>query len=326
MRRRREVIAGLGATAVAQSFGVRAQQQPSGQRRLGILLYTSPKTDLNVGPYLRALAERGYAEGQNFVVDYRSAEGRPERLPELAADLVRLRPDVVFALGGDVSPALAKATSSIPIVFVSSADPVRLGLVEGLSRPGRNATGVSLLLDDLASKRLDLLKEGAPRISRVAFVWNPDHPDNELQVAERASVGLGISLEPFSVRSQDDFEQVSRGLDQFGAEALYVVSSRQTVSNLDKLVALAVRRRVPLAGGWGAWARAGGLLSYGPNLDQIIRHAADYTVKILNGAKPADLPVQQPTAFELIINLGTARALALSVPASLIARADEVID
>jgi putative ABC transport system substrate-binding protein len=326
MRHRREVIAGLGAVVVSHPFAVRAQQQLSGQPRLGILLYTSVKADRNLGAFLRALAERGYSEGRNIAVEYRSAEGQPERLPELAAELVGGTPHVVFALGGDVSPAAAKATQSIPIVFVSSADPLRLGLVDGLSRPGRNATGVTLLLDDLASKRLELLKEAAPLISRVGFIWNPDHPDNELQVAQRASEKLAVRLQPLAVRGPHDLEQVLQTLDQSGTDALYVVSSRQTVSNLDVLVAFAVRKGVPLAGGWGAWARAGGLLSYGPNLDDMIRHAAEYTVKILNGAKPADLPVQQPTTFELVLNLRTAKALGLTISPSLLARADEVIE
>jgi putative ABC transport system substrate-binding protein len=326
MRHRREVIAGLGAVVVGHPFGVSAQQQLSGQPRLGILLFTSVRGERNLEAFLRALAQRGYAEGRNVAVEYRSAQGQPERLPELAADLVRTKPHVVFALGGDVSPAVAKATQSIPIVFVSSADPVRLGLVDGLSRPGRNATGVTLLLDDLASKRLELLKEAAPLVSRVGFVWNPDHPDNELQVAERASAKLGVRLQPLAVRGPPDLEQALRSVDHSGTDALYVVSSRQTVSNLDKLVAFAVRKGVPLAGGWGAWARAGGLLSYGPNLDDMIGHAADYTVKILNGAKPADLPVQQPTAFELVVNLRTAKALDLTISPSLLARADEVIE
>jgi putative ABC transport system substrate-binding protein len=326
MRHRREVIAGLGAVVVGHPFGVRAQQRLSGQPRLGILLFTSVKGERNLGALLRALAQRGYAEGRNIAVEYRSAEGQPERLPELAADLVRAKPHVLFAPGGDVSPAAAKATQSIPIVFVSSADPVQLGLVDGLSRPGKNATGVTLLLDDLASKRLELLKEAAPLVSRVGFVWNPDHPDNDLQVAERASAKLGIRLQPSAVRGPHDLEQALGSLDQSGTDALYIVSSRLTVSNLDKLVAFAVRKGVPLAGGWGAWARAGGLLSYGPNLDDMIGHAADYTVKILNGAKPADLPVQQPTAFELVVNLRTAKALSLTISPSLLARADEVIE
>jgi putative ABC transport system substrate-binding protein len=326
MWHRREVIAGLAAVVVGHAYGVRAEQQLSGQPRLGILLYTSVKGDRNLGAFLRALAARGYAEGRNLAVEYRYAEGQPERLPELAADLVSAKPYVVFALGGDVSPAAAKATQSIPIVFLSSADPVRLGLVDGLSRPGRNATGVTLLLDDLASKRLELLKEAAPLISRVGFVWNPDHPDNELQVAEQASVKLGVRLQPLAVRGPHDLEQVLRSLEQSGTDALYIVSSRQTVSNLDNLVAFAARKGVPLAGGWGAWARAGGLLSYGPNLDDMIGHAADYTVKILNGAKPADLPVQQPTVFELVVNLRTAKALDLTISPSLLARADEVIE
>jgi putative ABC transport system substrate-binding protein len=325
--RRREVLGLFGAAAaISLSLPLAAQQQPSKQHRIGVLLYSTPDGDPNLHSFLRALRALGYIEGQNITVEYRFAEGRPERLPELAAELARLSPDLLFTLGGDVSVPMVRATQTVPIIFGSSADPVQLGLVTSLARPGRNATGASFLLDDLASKRIELLKEAVPHVSRLAFVWNPDHPDNELLEAERATTKLDIKLQRLSMRGSDDLDGALRSATQARADALYVVSSRQTVREVPKFVTFAAANRIPLAGGWGAWARAGGLLSYGPNLDEMMRQMANYADRILKGEKPAALPVQQPTRFELIINAGTARALGLALPAALLARADEVIE
>ncbi len=294
--------------------------------RLGILLYSTPQADPNAASFRRGLRDLGYVDGQNIAIEYRAAEGRPERLAELAADLVRGKPDVLFVLGGDVMKVAARATQTIPMVFVSSADPVQLGFVASLARPGGNATGVTLLLDELASKRLELLKEAVPPVSRVAFLWNPDHIDNELREAERAASSLGVTLLRLASHGPDDLDAILRVARDGRADALYVVSSRQTVGGLDKVVAFADRYRLPLAGGWGAWAQAGGLLSYGPNVDDMVRRATTYVDQILKGTRPADLPVQQPTKFELVINLKTARALGLTVAESFLLRADRVID
>ena len=321
--KRRAFIVGLGGAA---AWPLAARAQPAKQPRLGILLYSTPEGDPNLASFLRSLRELGYVEGQNIAIEYRYAAGRPERLSELAAELVRLKPDLLFCLGADVALPAVRATQAIPIVFVSSADPVQLGFVLGLARPGGNATGVTLLLDDLASKRLEFLKEAAPYVSRVAFVWNPDHPDNELQEAGRAAAKLGVELQQLPVRGPADFEGAVQAAREGRAEALYVVSSRQTVLALPRFVTFAASNRIPLAGGWGAWAQAGGLFSYGPNLHEMLRHAASYADRILKGAKPAELPVQQPTRFELIVNLNTAKALDLVVPPTLLARADQVIE
>ena len=324
--RRREFITVLGAASLIPFSPLGAQPQPARQPRIGVLLYSTPKGDPNLASFLRALGELGYVEGRTIAIDYRYAEARPERLPDLAAELVRLKPDLLFGLGGDVTLPLVRATQTLPVLFGSSADPVQLGLVTSLARPGGNATGVSFLLDDLASKRMEFLKEAASRVSRVAFVWNPDHPDNELHEAERATTKLGVELQRFPVRGPDEVESALRAASEARADALYVVSSRQTVREIPKFVGFATGNRIPLAGGWGAWAQAGGLLSYGPNLNEMMRQAASYAVRILQGAKPAELPVQQPTRFELVINSKTAKALGLDVPPSLLARADEVIE
>jgi putative ABC transport system substrate-binding protein len=321
---RREFVALIGAAA-AWPLAARAQQ-PARIPRLGVLLLSTPQADPQMETARRALRDLGYLEGHNLAIEYRFAEGRPERLPDLAADLVRMQPDVVFALGGDVTPAAVKATQTIPIVFNSSADPVRLGFVASLARPGRNATGVTFLLDELASKRLEILKQAAPRISRVGFLWNPDHLDNELTEAQRAASRLGVELKPLAVRGPADFDAAFAAAREARVDALYVVSSRLTLLNLGKIVSFAADNRLPLAGGFGAWAKQHGLLSYGPNVDDMTRRAVAYIDRILKGAKPADLPVQQPTRFELVLNLRTAKALGLEVPVQLQQLADEVIE
>lgn len=321
--RRREFITLLVGAAAAWPLMAQAQQRV---RRVGVLLFSTPQADPQWISIHAGLRELGYAEGRDVIFSYRYAEGKPDRLSDLAAALVREKPDLLIALGGDVAPDALRATRTIPIVFVSSADPVQLGLVESLARPAHNATGVTLLLDDTASKRLEFLKEAAPSVRRVAFLWNPDHPDNELREAQRASQSLNVQLHLVQVRGSSDLESAFRAVTDAGCDAIYVVSSRQTVLNLSPIVDFATKTRLPLAGGWGAWARKGGLLSYGPNIDEMMRRVIIYVDKLLKGAKPPDLPVERPTKFELVINTKVARALEIEVPAVLLARADEVIE
>jgi putative tryptophan/tyrosine transport system substrate-binding protein len=323
--RRRELLSLLAGAAAAWPLAARAQQAAR-LPRLGVLLLSTPQADPQMETARRALRDLGYVEGQNLAIEYRYAEGRPERLPDLAADLVRTKPDVLFVLGGDVTPAAVKATQTIPIVFTSSADPVRLGFVASLARPGGNATGVTFLLDELASKRLEILKQAAPRVSRVGFLWNPDHVDNELPEAERAAASLGVELKPLTVRGPADFDGAFMAATQARIDALYVVSSRLTLQNLGRIVNFVAENRLPLAGGFGAWAKQHGLLSYGPNVEDMTRRAVAYIDRILKGTKPADLPVQQPTRFELVINLRTAKSLGLDVPLQLQQLADEIIE
>ena len=258
--RRRQFIALVG---VAATWPFVARAQSKAMARLGVLLYSDP--DPQMAAVRRGLSDLGYVEGQNIAIEYRYAEGRVDRLPILAAELVVLQPNVMLAIGGDVAPIAKKFNETIPLVFVSSADPEQLGLVASLRRPGGNATGVTLLQDALASKRLELLKEAAPKISRVAFLWNPDHPDNEEREAQRAAQALGVQLHMVEVRRDDDFDSAFRVANDVGVDALYVVSSRQTVLNIKKIVEFANRSRLPLAGGWGAWAKEGGFFSYGPD-------------------------------------------------------------
>jgi putative tryptophan/tyrosine transport system substrate-binding protein len=324
--RRRQFIALLGGAAASLLPRRLRAQRSTKLPRLGIVLYSSPRGDPGNEALRRGLSELGYVDGQNIALEYRFAEGRLERLPELAADLVRLNPDMIFALGGDVAPHVRDATKTIPIAFVVSTDPVQSGLVASLAHPGGNATGVTLLSDALAAKRLLLLKEAAPQLSRVAVLFNPDHIDNELREAERAAASLKVKLHLAEMRRSSDLDGAFAAMLQAGVDGLYVVSSRQTVANIARVTEFASQHRLPLAGGWGAWAQAGGLISYGPNVGEMVRQSAVYVDKILKGSRPADLPVQQPTRFEFLINLKTAKALGLAIPESFLVQADKVIE
>ena len=322
---RREFIILLGGAVAAWPIAARGQQRAT-VPRLGALLFSTPQADPQMQLVHSGLRELGYVAGQNLIVFYRYAEGKPDRLADLAAALVGEKPDLLLALGGDVAPYAVKATSTIPIVFLSSADPIRLGLAASLARPGGNATGITLLLDDTASKRLELLKEVVPRVKHAAFLWNPDHPDNELREAERAAQSLSVRLQLVEMRGSGDVDAALRAVTDAGCDALYVVSSRQTVLNTSRIVDFATRHRLPLAGGWGAWAHAGGLLSYGPNINNMMRRLVAYVDKVLKGAKPADLPIEQPTKFEFVINVKVAKSIGVDVPPILLSRADEVIE
>jgi len=317
--KRRQFLTALGGATLAP-LAARAQAKVP---RIGILLYSRP--DAPEVAFRNHLASLGYADGQNVAFDYRIAEGRLERLPGLASELVNAKPDLLFVTGGDIAPHAVKATSTIPIVFVTSNDPARAGLVASLRLPGGNATGVTFLHDEIASKRLELLKEAAPKISQVALLYNPDHVDNEREVAEQAAARLGLRLHPVAARGLD-VVSAFQAIEQIGADSIYAVSSRQIAANIPRIVEFATQKRLPLVGGWGAWAQAGGLLSYGPNTGDVVREAAIYVDRILKGAKPADLPVQQPTRFELIVNVRAAKNLGLTIPEAFLLRADRLIE
>ena len=324
--RRREFITLLGGVVAIGWPQPLGAQQTARRPRVGVLIFSNPQSDPNTEAFRRGLRDLGYIDGQNIAIEYRYAEGKPERFPELAKELIALKPDVVFLIGGDAAPHVSRMTQTIPIVYSMSADPVKLGLAANLARPGGNATGVTFLSDELAAKRLEILKEVAPRISRVGFLWNPDHADNELDGAKRAAAAHGVQMHLMGMRGAGDLEGAFKTAEQAGVDAIYVVSSRHTVANLQPIVDFATKSSLPLAGGWGAWVQAGGLISYGPNVGEMVRHSASYVDKILKGAKPGDLPVQQPTRFELLVNLKTAKALGLAVPEAFLLRADKVIE
>ena len=309
--RRLMLLAGAATVSLLPKklYGQHAVKIP----RLGVLLYGDPKTDPNIESFRQGLRDLGYVDGTNIIIEYRYADGRPERLPKLGAELVQLKPNVLLALGGDVVRHVHAATREIPIVFAISSDPVRSGLVASLARPGGNATGITFLQDELASKRLVLLKEAVPHISNVGFLFYPVHLDNELREAERAALTLGVKLHPVEMQGPDDLDRAFERLTQAGVDALYVVSSRPTVASVAPIVAFGTTRKLPVVGGWGTWAEGGALISYGPNVLEITRQSAVYVDRILKGARPADLPAQQPTRFDLLVNLTTAKSLGLSI-------------
>jgi putative ABC transport system substrate-binding protein len=328
---RRTFLAGTGAALFATPFAAEAQQAAK-IARIGYL-----GTNLAVSPhqheaFRQGLRDLGYVEGRNVVIEYRSAEGKYERLPALAAELVALKVDVIVAAGG-TPPALAatQATRTLPIVFIGAGDPVTSGLVTSLARPGGNVTGSSILAPELVGKRLELLKQAVPRVSRVAVLWQPGGGLAErtemdmLKGAEVAARALGVRVQFVEARGPADFDGAFSEMTRARAGALTVLSTPMFGGERRRLVDLAAKNRLPTVYSFREYVDAGGLMSYGPDLADMFRRAATYVDRILKGAKPADLPVEQPTKFELVINLKTAKALGLTIPPSLLGRADEVI-
>jgi putative ABC transport system substrate-binding protein len=329
--RRREVITGMTAAgAAAWPFAARAQQPA--MPVIGYLGIGSPDTEVSLAAFRQGLSEAGYAEGQSVTIHYRWAEGNPERFPALAAELVMLKVDVILTAGGTLAAMAAKrATATIPIVFTAVGDPVEEGLVASLARPGGNITGFSVTLPDLIGKFLELLKEAVPEASRVALLLKPDAmPDLAREVrlreADASARALGVKLQVFEARGPEDFSGVFSNMSKARADALVVWPTPLFQLERRRLSDLAAEHRLPAVFPFKNYVEAGGLMSYGPNPPDFTRRAAIYVGKILKGTKPSDLPVEQPTKFELVINLKTAKALGIIVPASLLARADEVIE
>ena len=323
MMQRRRFVAAMAGALLSMRFAA-AMAQAGNVPRLGFLLFNSPRTE-PIGPLLQGLAAMGYVDGKTIAIEYRFAEGKPERLPDLAAELVQLKPAVIIALGGDVAPFAKRATTSIPIVVWTSNDPVESGLVASMSRPGGNVTGITLIYDELAGKTLGFLKEAAPAISRVAVLWNPDHADPEFRETKRAAVALGVQLQSLEVRRPDDFSVAFNAALSARAEGLVIISSRLMSRQRQQIAEFAEKNRIIVAGGWGEWTKDGALLTYGPNTTELMQRVAVYVAKIIKGAHPSDLPMERPTHFELVINLKTAKVFGLTMPPTLLGRADQVI-
>ena len=328
--RRRVFISLLGGAAVGWPVAANAQQTAK-IARIGWL-----GQNLALGAWAReafrqGLRDLGYVEGRNFVIEFRDAEGKFDRLPALAAELVALKVDVIVAPITLAALAAKQATRTIPIVFLS-ADPVGSGLVTSLPRPGGNATGLSNLTADLVGKCLELLTQAVPMISRVAVLWEPGvlgderAEKNMLKGAEVAARALGVRVQFVEARGPEDFGRAFSDMTRAHADALTVLTSAMLLEERRRLVDLAAKNRLPAVYNVRDFVDAGGLMAYGPNLADGFRRIATYVDKILKGAKPADLPVEQPTKFELVINLKTAKALGLEVPPQLIAQADELIE
>ena len=322
-----QALVALGFAMLA-ALSAAGAQQPAKVPRVGYVFSFTAAEGRHLWEACRqGLRELGYVEGQTIALEPRWAEGRYERLPGLVAELLRLKVDVMVVAATPGNLVAKAATSTTPIVLVAVADPVRSGLVASLARPGGNFTGLSLLTPELSGKRLQLLTEAAPRVTRVAVLMNPGNHSNlifleETQVAARV---LGIQLQALEVRSPEEFEQAFAAAARGRAGALVAFDDPVIHSNRTRIVALAAKRRLPAMYGTREFAEVGGLMSYGPNREQLYHRTAIYVDKILKGTKPADIPVEQPTRFEMVVNMKTAKALRLTIPQTILIRADQVI-
>ena len=322
--KRREFIAVLGGAVAAWPLAARAQKSLP---RIGWLVFG----DAKLGPIDQslkdALAQAGLLDGRNIEIIVRYANGMPDRLAELAVELVAQRPNLLLAVGGDVIKKLFEASKgSIPIVGGVSDSPMRAGFAVSLARPSKNFTGVTFLTDEMAAKRIELLKEVAPNARRVAVIFNPLHFDDEVTFARRGAESLGIELTTHPIKNVADLDAALHEVSASGADSLLVISSRLTGIVSGKIAQHAEERRLPVIASWREFADSGALLSYGPNRIFEAKRLAGYVQKVLNGEKPADLPIELPVKFELVINLKTAKALGLAIPPLLLGRADEVIE
>ena len=318
--------------AVVLIVAVRVEaQQPTKVPRIGYLSNSDPVTESARSEAIRlALRERGYVEGQNIAIEYRYPEGKRDRAPELAAELVRLKVDIIVVVGGASWILAAKnATKTIPIVMTGAgADPVKEGLVESLARPGGNVTGITNLIRELGGKQLELLKEAVPKLARVAVLYDPAIPGTTREVKEDllvAARALGLTVRSWEVRAADDLEKVFAALIKDRPDGLHVTGGGQMVANRKRIVGLALKSRLPSIYGNKEAVDAGGLMSYGADIADSNRRVAYYVDRILKGAKPADLPVEQPTKFELVINLKTAKQLGVTISPEVLARANKMI-
>ena len=326
---RRAFVSRLTLALLAAPLAAETQPAPE-VYRIG-LLGGSPPSDPSGRfweGFFQGLRDLGYVEGKNILFEGRWYGERTERLPALAAELVRLKVDVIVAGAAPAPEAAQRATSTIPIVFTSHPDPVGSGLVSSLARPGRNVTGLSSLTRELVGKQLQLLKEALPGISRVALLSNPTVPSNALlaKEAEVAARSLKVQLQVLEARAPGDFASAFSAMRKDRAGALIVLTSSMFFAERSRIAELAAQNRLPSLYGSKEWAEAGGLMTYGTSPRESWRRAATYVDKILKGAKPGDLPIEQPTKFEVVINLKTAKALGLTIPQSLLQRADQVIE
>jgi putative ABC transport system substrate-binding protein len=319
------------AALILACFQLAEAQQPKKVPQLGYLSAPDSTTESVRAEAIRlALRERGYIEGQNIAIEYRYAEGKLDRLPELAAELVRLKVDIIVAAGANRTIQEAKnASKTIPIVMVGGgSDPVVAGFVESLARPGGNVTGITNLSPELGGKRLELLKEAIPKLARVAVLHQPFAPGGGLEVKEllpAAARALGLTIQPWEVRGTDDFGRVFAAMGKQRTDGLYPALGTLMNVNGKRIADFALKSRLPSMYGNRETVEAGGLMYYGADLADSYRRAAYYVDRILKGAKPADLPVEQPTKFELVINLKTAKQIGLTIPQSMLYRADKVI-
>src|SRR6478736_10500927 len=321
--RRREFIAGNGGMAAVWPLAARAQKS---MPRIGWLVYG----DAKLGPIDQslkdALTQAGLVDGRNIEIVFRYANGRSDRLAELSAELIAQKPNLLLAVGSPDGKLFEASKGGVPIVGGVSESPMRAGIAVSLARPGKNFTGVTFVTDEMAAKRVELLKEVAPDAKRVAVIFNPQHFDDEVTFARRGADSLGIALTAHPIKEVSDIDAALHAVGASGADSLLVISSRLTQIVGANIAQYGKEHRLPLIASWREFVASGALLSYGPSRVFEAKRLAGYVQKVLNGEKPADLPIEQPVKFELVINLNTAKALALTLPPSLLGRADEVIE
>ena len=326
---RREFAVAMASRLLAAPL-IAGAQQAGRLPRLGYLGASSPTLEPEIlEAFRQGLRDLGYVEGQSIAIEYRWSEGHEDRLPELATELVGLKVDVIVTTGTPGTLAAKRATQTIPIVMTATGDPLRSGLVTSLARPGGNVTGFSTLRSELEGKRLDLFKQTFPRFSRVAMLWDSANPSTKFYLLhiEAAARASHVTLQPaVAVRRVEDLDRAFAAIARGHADALFVVSGRSLLAERGRIVEFAAKSRLPAIYPYREYVEAGGLMSYSANYPDLYRGAALYVDKILKGAKPADLPVQQSARFDLVINLKTAKALGLTIPPSLLARADQVIE
>ena len=326
MNTRRRIVFALGAGALAAPLAL--AQQPAKVRTIGFLGSGTPSVWSQwTAAFAQRLRELGWIEGRNVAIEYRWAEGRSERFTEIAAEFVRLKVDVIVTSGTPAVIAAKQATSVIPIVFATAGEPVRAGLVASLARPGGNVTGLSIEAADLAGKRLELLRGVVPGLRRLAILLNVGNPVTAVELGEvqTAARTLGLEVAALEIRQAEDIAPAFEALKS-RAQTIYVVSDPLTNTNRNRINTSVLSARLPTMYGFREHVEAGGLMSYGPNRPDLYRRAGELVDKILRGAKPADIPVEQPTKFDLVINLATAKALGLTIPQTVLLRADEVIE
>ena len=327
--KRREFITLLGGAAAAWPLAERAQQPAAKVPRIGFLGNSTADLEANlVGPFRDGLRALGYEEGRNIVIEYRWAEGEYERFPALIAELVASNVDVIVTAGTPASLAVKKATTTIPLVMVAVGDPVATGLVASLARPGGNITGLTSISVEMEGKRLELLREVVPKVSHIAVLWNAASPiqvieEGEVRAAARV---LGIKMLSLGVRTREEIDDALATIIGERPDALLVLADRLFLHHRTRIMDFAAQERLPGVHAYRELVEAGGLMSYGPSYADMHRRAAAYVDKILKGAKPADLPVERPVKFELVVNLKAAKALGLTIPPSVIFRADEIIE
>ena len=326
--KRREFITLVGGAAVAWPLAAAAQHGAK-VPRVGFLGNSDAALEANlIGPFRDGLRALGYEQGRNIAIEYRWAEGNYDRFPALVAELLASNVDVLVTAGTPAALAIKKATTSVPVVMIAVGDPVGTGLVPSLARPGGNLTGLSSIAPDLEGKRLELLREVVPRLSRVGMFVNSLNPfhTGSVQQARTAAQALGIQLQLLDVRAAEDLDAAFAAILKERPEALLILADRVFLHNRARMMDFAARQRLPNINAYHELVQAGGLMSFGPSYEDMHRRAAIYVDKILKGARPADLPIEQPTKFTLVINLKAAKAIAVDVPPILVARADEVIE